>query len=712
MYLADVLLLCTHVASLTSDPALPRDSHFLYGAHPLRGVEVAGIVTHARLSSGDKALRFVLDDGTGASVQGLLYTNGRGASQVLQLLRLGDAVVATGTLSWGYPVSGASDEYTRELRALRIRQLRGAGGGLNELCAWWVRAAQLHAQVYCKPLCELLPSCAPFTAVAPVAQPRAALEDSGRQGGAASSSTSSLPVSSCAGGAAGGGALGNAPRLLPLPLQGNKPQPQLQGGPAGGGSCAGGGAAQKPKPLPPDLFSRLVMVLQNVLDMHHPLTKGSALAVSVSQAASRKRARELIAARRLAAGGGEPRGGESEAEEGDEGNGSDGGAGEGGGGVGGWVGKEGEDGEEEEEEEDAEEGMEVLEARRVRQEARHDALLRQEQQGLLRGTLGSGVAASSLLQRGDPASDAETVLDEDDAQLVAEQKSRLQASSSSSMHPSSSSGATQAEISAAFERGQWVFSVGVMAPLAAEPPTAYQLQAPSSLPGATFLQHQQQQQVEEHDMVLVSTVAHVLPARHFLRAGGSAGVGIRDAGAPVAAFPSSFPSAISAPLIPESFTVQDATALLEATEPGVLGEIRGLQRKDGGVEAASVAVHCAVSEALQSLVSEGVVCACGVSPASQKKFTMVTQRHLISPETIRVLRIKGAFWDGMVGQEPGEGGAHQACVKVSEVELVKELRQRVSLKSVPIAVLRGAWKVMEEEAVLIKPTPYSFALQG
>jgi hypothetical protein len=45
------------------------------------------------------------------------------------------------------------------------------------------------------------------------------------------------------------------------------------------------------------------MVLQNVLDMHHPLTKGSALAVSVSQAASRKRARELIAARRLAAGG-------------------------------------------------------------------------------------------------------------------------------------------------------------------------------------------------------------------------------------------------------------------------------------------------------------------------------------------------------------------------------------------------------------------------
>ena len=55
LYLADVPLFAAHLARhLCSSPQLPRDSHYLSGAHPLRSVEVSGVVTLVTRKSGGK----------------------------------------------------------------------------------------------------------------------------------------------------------------------------------------------------------------------------------------------------------------------------------------------------------------------------------------------------------------------------------------------------------------------------------------------------------------------------------------------------------------------------------------------------------------------------------------------------------------------------------------------------------------------------------
>ena len=175
-----------------------------------------------------------------------------------------------------------------------------------------------------------------------------------------------------------------------------------------------------------------------------------------------------------------------------------------------------------------------------------------------------------------------------------------------------------------------------------------------------------------------------------------------------------------------------AVALLEATEPGILREVCAhlrLAPQRAAAEAAA-AVAPSVAEALHCLVDEGVVCAMpSAGRGAPLLFSMVTPRHVIAPATVEVLLGRGAVWDGMaveeeaaaaageaaVGGGGGGGGAGAAAAAaplpvLTEVELVKELRQRLPLRSVPIAVLRAAWRGMEEDAVLVRPSLHTFAL--
>ncbi len=214
-------------------------------------------------------------------------------------------------------------------------------------------------------------------------------------------------------------------------------------------------------------------------------------------------------------------------------------------------------------------------------------------------------------------------------------------------------------------------------------------------------------------MAIVSTIASspsVLPVSRRQSRGGGAAAPSRSSGSSSAAAAPAAAAAAAGASIADVFTVGGAVALLEATEPGLLREICSHLRLPA---TAAAAVAPCVAEALQCLVEEGVVCAMPTAgKGAPALFSVLTARHVIAPATVEVLRARGAEWDGMAMEDEGGGGGGGALPPpaLSEVELVKELRQRLQLRSAPIAVLRAAWRGMEEDAVLLRPSAHTFAL--
>ncbi len=175
LYRADVLLFCAQLDSssrlcLTATSEFP-EAHYLYDAHPLRGVELCGIVTAVvRRGQGfDTRDVCLLDDGSGGVAQ---FSVARGKKNVACAahLAVGDAAIVTGLLGWSFSLSASSADRCREVRALTLRRLGGGGGGLRRetgaggldtVAAWTLRALRLHSDVYCRPLSDLMPSSAP-----------------------------------------------------------------------------------------------------------------------------------------------------------------------------------------------------------------------------------------------------------------------------------------------------------------------------------------------------------------------------------------------------------------------------------------------------------------------------------------------------------------------------------------------------------------------
>jgi len=274
LYLADVPLFAAHLSRhLSSSPDLPRDSHYLYGSHPLRCVEVSGVVTLLQRRGGGKQLVAVLDDGTGAACQLSLFL--RDDDAPLPFSR-GAALLARGALGWSFKCGGgASSEMVREVRLAPggVRLLRGGGGGLGELAAWWTRTARLHRTLFRQPLAALMPACTPLPA---------ALRDAAAA--AAATATTAIVATATAA----------ATHAVPL-------------------AATPSSSSQEDA-----MFPRLVFALQSAIATNHPLSLDSAGAVSALQAAMYENARRLTAQMAALAAAASRAGAEASAEEGGE----------------------------------------------------------------------------------------------------------------------------------------------------------------------------------------------------------------------------------------------------------------------------------------------------------------------------------------------------------------------------------------------------------
>lgn len=163
LYRADVFLFCAHLAlsspaALSSSSDVP-DSSFLNDAHPLRGVEIAGIVTYVTLRGHGRDARalFLVDDGSAGVAQASVWLGGRSG---VRTPRVGDAVIVTGLIRWDFSVASVASARVREVRASTVRVLGGDDGGLCTLTAWASRALRLHETVYSRSITEMMPTCA------------------------------------------------------------------------------------------------------------------------------------------------------------------------------------------------------------------------------------------------------------------------------------------------------------------------------------------------------------------------------------------------------------------------------------------------------------------------------------------------------------------------------------------------------------------------
>lgn len=676
LYNADVRLLCVHVGGLQHDPVWSTSSHFLHG-HPLLGVEVAGSVTLSTLRGTEQQI-FTLDDGTGGSVQASINSRWNpipGAAGALPYrVSVGDAVVVSGVLGWAYPLQTSSNTQVRELRVQKLRFVNG-GMGMNELCAWWQTTVRLHAQVYSRRLEDLLPSCTPLLP---------SMRTAAKVAGAAAANLPLLSTATAA--AAAAPAVTRPVTLLPPPAKAPPKGPSTTTNNGGKGPMSGPSHAA----LPPALFSRVVLTLQNSLDLYHPLSRGSASAVARSRFQTQKRARTLTAFRAHLEGGvvgGGSGGGDRSSASAVL---SKGGGGKKAG-VGGMEeGMEGEEGEDDDDDDDDEEedGEEEGE-----EEDRRAELFMDEMEAappLMQGVPGAARRASfaptqpvtsalppphsTSLDKG-ASIGADTVFDEEDALAHAAQQRRM--GGGGLVHDDGSLAARSA-VAAAMESGKWVVYMS------------------------------------EEDVV-----------------GETEGVGGLDstaaasssASAPVAA-PAPAPAAVEdPPSIPKCFTVVEALRLLSVSTPGLIEEVKA---------ATTTPLTVVVYEALQRLLFDGIVCVIaegggggggggskrgGVAAAPHlalsQLYTVVSHEELIVPHTLAALESGGARWDGMgmegEGLEGGEGGGDDPR-HMPECDLVKALKAHPSLKSIPIMVLRASWKLMEEDGIIVKPKPYTFTI--
>jgi hypothetical protein len=193
LYWADVRLLAAHIAdpppgspdtaaALITPPDL-RDVHYLYGRHPIHKVEVCGVVVEWFLRGAKR--KVLLDDGTGIIQCGFYLRYPDGSETRFEQVDVGDAVVVTGKLHWGWR-DGSLNETVREVQGSTIRKVVGP----DELAAHAAATLRLHATVYCRELEAFLPANALAGTTFGAA---AAAGSNGAQAGQASSAGSGGP---------------------------------------------------------------------------------------------------------------------------------------------------------------------------------------------------------------------------------------------------------------------------------------------------------------------------------------------------------------------------------------------------------------------------------------------------------------------------------------------------------------------------------------
>jgi hypothetical protein len=127
-----------------------KDSHFLYGIHPLHSVEVVGTITARKISS-EKAIA-IIDDGVCGCAQVCIYRpkNDQGLLKQYEP-SIGDQVLIRGKLVDGWCI--IKNEVVREIRVNTIRKLLDG----NELSLWLLNTTFLHNKYYTRSLKELNP---------------------------------------------------------------------------------------------------------------------------------------------------------------------------------------------------------------------------------------------------------------------------------------------------------------------------------------------------------------------------------------------------------------------------------------------------------------------------------------------------------------------------------------------------------------------------
>jgi hypothetical protein len=255
----DVRLLAAHLNSLVASPEV-RDSHFLYGTHPLTRAEVAGVVVRSALSRDRRLL--LLDDGTGLAQASVYDTNVDGSPSLLPRADVGDVVVVAGKLaSWWR--TGRADERCTEVRVRALRKL----ASLDELSSHQLRTMALHVRCYSQPLRVLMPGIPGLDAFT---NPRMLVADGGGGGGGGGGGMQLMarlpdaPTTAATPGNDRTAAPGTAAAALRL-----APAPAVGGGGGGGG---GGGAHES---LGPELTQRVAAV-ERLLRAQHPWLRAAA----------------------------------------------------------------------------------------------------------------------------------------------------------------------------------------------------------------------------------------------------------------------------------------------------------------------------------------------------------------------------------------------------------------------------------------------------
>ena len=649
LYLADVQLFCSNVPELEHDPAWATSSHFLYGAHPLRGVEFAGTVTlETQRSNGQQV--FVLDDGSGESVQASIFKSNQGVVD-LKRVRIGDAIVVSGVLGWAYPLQTSSNTQVRELRVQKLRIVRG-GNGLNELCTWWLSTRRLHDSVYCKRLEELLPNYSPLLPE---------LRSFGLSfPGETRRSASFVPV-------VGFEAIALPKAVTIAPTNGSLPcpakAPQIELKRTRGGSLPHHSTKQM---LSPALFSRLVLTLQHSLDLHHPLSRGSASAVSRDRFQVLKRARNLTSTRMhmnpqidKGAGGDEGRGlgiGSEKALNSDSDESSSDSASN----------ESQNDFDGDAFEEEIIDGRASLQSKIISQ-----GLHGNPEQRVKNGaaTIFPSSERDTATVSDDNISDAETIFDEDDPLAKRAAPHLLPANVFRPISKGLAAGSDFTENSVVLDDGRVSSREAVSNAMAQGKWVVY---------------------VSQDEEAMQPSVA------------------------PVSSAALSFEPPSLDIVFPINFALHDAIALLEATSSSFLNEIK---------RSTTLPLVLLVTDALQRLVSDGIVCFVGESGAAGRKgtaslssthhnpnqlYTIVSHVELLVPFTLSALRSGGALWDGM--EMEGLPLTEKDPRHMTECDLHKVLKCNTSIKNIPINVLRSSWKLMEEDGLIVKPTPYTFSI--
>lgn len=297
LYSADVHLLCAHLqyGAVESDPEL-RESHYLYGHHPLSAAQIAGTVTAVDIR--DTRVTFVVDDGTG-SVQATYFTRYQDGSstELPRELRVGDAVCLAGTFSWRQRILVIGLQ-TREISVQRLRILKRWG----DLLGIWSRTMDLHSQVYCKPLRELMPSYAPIShslrsLVSPMElalqreRTRAQAEQMQQPSGQGLNDAEA--AAAAIGPASAGAHAATANAAMSTAASAAQPAP----------------TATLNRASAADLYLQLSALVEDTIRMHHPHAKGDKLAAEAVRRQQQAKARDLRSRMMAGAGSGSSGGG-------------------------------------------------------------------------------------------------------------------------------------------------------------------------------------------------------------------------------------------------------------------------------------------------------------------------------------------------------------------------------------------------------------------